>query len=282
VNPTGIGFGLGAAATWGSSDFAAGVAGRRATPLATVVLSQAIGLAIAVAVLLIGGEANPGFPALGWAMLGGVCGVFCLVCLYRALATRPMGPVSAVATIVGVGLPVIVGAAAGDRLRPQDIAGIVFAVVAIVLVTRPNEEFRIDREGLLLALGSGIGAGGFYLAMGQSTDAGGATWWPLVAGRSTSLLLGILLTIGMRQAMPTIRSMSPIMAFIGLVDMGGTAFFLLANGQGALSLAVVVSSQYPAVTTILARVFLGQRLGRVQLAGIGAALVGIALISLPG
>jgi drug/metabolite transporter (DMT)-like permease len=64
--------------------------------------------------------------------------------------------------------------------------------------------------------------------------------------------------------------------------MGGTAFFLLANGQGALSLAVVVSSQYPAVTTILARVFLGQRLGRVQLAGIGAALVGIALISLPG
>lgn len=280
VTPAGVGFGVGAALSWGSGDFGGGLASRRATPLATVVLSQAIGLAIAGGILAVIGERIPGPGSLSWAMAGGASGFVTLVCLYRGLATRAMGPVSAIATIVGVGLPVMAGALTGDRLRPQDVAGIILALVAIVLVTRPAGDSRIDRNGLALALVSGIGSGGFFIAMGQSTDAGGATWWPLVASRSASLVLAVLMTGALRQAGPTVRSLSPLIAFVGLVDMLGTACFLLADSEGALSLAVVTSSQYPAVTTILARVFLGQRLARTQVAGIGMALLGITLFTL--
>jgi drug/metabolite transporter (DMT)-like permease len=214
-------------------------------------------------------------------MIGGASGLVCLVALYRGLATRAMGPISAIATIVGVALPVAAGALTGDRLRPQDLAGIALALVAIVLVTRPAGDARIDRRGLALAVASGVGAGGFFIAMGQSADAGGATWWPIVAARSTSVVLAALLTLGMRRAGPTVRSLTPLMVFVGLADMLGNAGFLLADSQGALSLAAVVSSQYPAVTTILARVLLGQRLTRSQVAGIVIALLGIALISVP-
>jgi drug/metabolite transporter (DMT)-like permease len=281
MNSTGVAFGLGAAATWGSSDFGGGLAGQKVSPLAVVVLSQAIGLVIAIGILAAAGEPFPGSTPLGWAMLGGASGIVCLTSLYRALATRPMGPVSAISTIVGVSLPVAVGAVTGDRLRPQDALGIVLAFVAIVLVTRPSGSVRLDRAGLGLAVLSGIGAGGFFIAIGQSTDAGGGTWWPLIAARSTSVVLAILLTVGMRQVGPTVRGLSPLIASVGIVDMAGTACFIFATSQGALSLAAVVSSQYPAVTTLLARVVLKQHLGPAQIAGIVAALAGIALISVP-
>jgi drug/metabolite transporter (DMT)-like permease len=280
VNPLGIAYGIGAALSWGSADFGAGLASRRVRPLGTIVLSQAVGLAIAIAIVAALAEPNPGPEPLAWAVVGGVSGVVCLLALYQALATRPMGLISAIATVVGVVVPVLIGALTGDQLRPQDAAGTVLALSAIVLVTRPSGEMRVDRVGLGLAVLSGIGAAGFFLSMGRCTAAGGGTWWPIVAGRSTSLILAILLTIGQRRVRETAAGLSPLLVAVGVVDMAGTAFFLLANSQGPLSLAVVVSSQYPAVTTILAGVILAQRPGRVQIAGILVALLGIGLISL--
>jgi drug/metabolite transporter (DMT)-like permease len=282
VNLGGIGFGIGAALTWGSADFGGGLASRRATTLATVVATQAIGLAIAVGILVVAGEPRPGPDSLAWAALGGASGFVCLLCLYHGLATRAMGPMSAIATVVGVALPVGVGSLTGDRLRTQDVAGIVLALAAIVLVTRPAGGTRIDRGGLALAVLSGVGAGGFFIAMGQSVNAGGATWWPIVAGRSSAVALAIAVAIGSRQARSTVRGLSPLMIFVGLGDMLGNACFLLADSRTALSLAAVTSSQYPAVTTILAWLFLKQRLAPTQVAGIGLALAGIALISAPG
>ncbi len=279
MNPAGVAFGIGAAIGWGGADFGAGLAGRKARPLAVLVVSQAVGLAIAIATLALIGERNPGPVSLAWAVLAGASGVVCLLALYHALATRPMGLISAVATLVGVALPVLVGVVTGDRLRAQDVAGIVLALVAIVLVTRPSGEMRIDRAGLGLALLSGAGAAGFFIAIGQSTGNGGTVWWPVVAARTTSLVLGLLLTVGQRHVRETVASMSPLIVLVGLLDMAGNVFFLLADSQGALSLAVVVSSQYPAVTTILAGAVLAQRPGRVQVAGIFVAMLGIALIS---
>ncbi len=153
------------------------------------------------------------------------------------------------------------------------------AIAAIALVTQPSGKLRIDRTGLALAGLSGVGAAGFFISMGQSTAAGGATWWPIVAARSTSLMLAALLTIGQRKARETIGSISPLLVGVGVLDMAGNAFFLLADSQGALSLAVVVSSQYPAVTATLAAIALAQRPSRIQAVGILMALVGIALIS---
>lgn len=279
MNPTGILFGIGAALSWGSGDFGAGIASRKARPLATLAVSQAVGLLIAIVILAGGGERNPGPVSLTWAVLAGASGAVCLIALYHGLATRPMGLISSIAAVVGVALPVLVGALTGDRLRPQDVVGICLAIAAIALVTRPSGEMRIDRTGLALALLSGAGAAGFFISMGQSNAAGGATWWPIVAARSTSLLLAALLTVGQRRARETIGSVSPLVVGVGVLDMAGNAFFLLADSQGALSLAVVVSSQYPAVTASLAAIALAQRPSRLQAAGILTALVGIALIS---
>jgi drug/metabolite transporter (DMT)-like permease len=50
-------------------------------------------------------------------------------------------------------------------------------------------------------------------------------------------------------------------------------------GELAVGLAVVLTSLYPGVTVLLARVVLGERLRWVQRAGLGLAAIGILLVA---
>lgn len=281
MTPAGVGFGLVTAVSWGSSDFLGGTVSRRTTPLATVVPSQAVGLVIIAAILVIVREPVPPVAALAWAAVAGCSGIVALTTLYMALTTGAMGLVASIAALVGAGVPVVVGAIFGDQLTALDVAGIVLALVAIVLVTRPAEASVMTRTGLLLAVASGIGASGFYLAMGASEHAGGGTWWPLAMSHIFGLAFAIPLLARNGGLALIPRSLVPTMLVLGLTDVGGAAFFLAAVNQGSVGIAAVVGSQHPAITTILARVVTKEHLGRPQIAGIILALVAITLIALP-
>jgi len=281
VTPAGVGYGLVTAASWGSSDFLGGTVSRRTTPLATVVPSQAVGLGIIALVLIVVREPLPPLAALAFAAIAGTSGIVALTTLYMALTTGAMGLVASIAALVGAGVPVIVGAIFGDQLTALDVAGIVLALVAIVLVTRPAEASVLSRPGLLLAVASGIGASGFYLAMGASEHAGGGTWWPLAMSHISGLAFAIPLLARNGGLAWIPRNLIPTMLALGVTDVGGAAFFLLAVNQGSVGIAAVVGSQHPAATTILARVVTKEHLGHSQVAGIVLALIAIALIALP-
>jgi hypothetical protein len=96
--------------SWGSADFWGGLASRRTAPLATVVLSQATGLAIAITILLAVREPAPVSAAMLWAVVGGVADFVALTCLYRGLTTGAMGLVASIFAVVAAGVPVVVGA----------------------------------------------------------------------------------------------------------------------------------------------------------------------------
>jgi drug/metabolite transporter (DMT)-like permease len=70
----------------------------------------------------------------------------------------------------------------------------------------------------------------------------------------------------------------PLFLIAGAGDMGGNFFFVLANNSDALSVAVVLSSLYPIVTTILAAVVLRERLRPVQIAGVVLATLSVPLL----
>ena len=69
------------------------------------------------------------------------------------------------------------------------------------------------------------------------------------------------------------------LASVGILDSGANLLFVLASQRGLLSLIAVVASLYPVMTVVLARGVLGERLSRVQAAGVVLALAGIALIA---
>jgi drug/metabolite transporter (DMT)-like permease len=64
----------------------------------------------------------------------------------------------------------------------------------------------------------------------------------------------------------------------GIVDMTANVLYLLASRMGSLAVVVTLASLYPASTVMLARVVLGERLHRTQMAGMVCALVAVTLI----
>ena len=107
---------------------------------------------------------------------------------------------------------------------------------------------------------------------------GGAPWSLLLVRVGEVALLGSL-ALAMRPRMPTgLRDASPLL-LIGGLDFAATAFFALATEQGLLSVVSVVGSLYPAVTVVLARIVLAERVARSQEFGVVLTLAGVVAIS---
>jgi drug/metabolite transporter (DMT)-like permease len=67
---------------------------------------------------------------------------------------------------------------------------------------------------------------------------------------------------------------------IGLLDTGGNTLFAAASlSHGLLSVVSVLASLYPAVTVLLARILLRERVERTQNMGVLVTLAGVVLIS---
>ncbi len=69
------------------------------------------------------------------------------------------------------------------------------------------------------------------------------------------------------------------MAVVGITILAADALYAVATTLGLLSVVAVLSSLYPVVTIALARLYLHERLTRVQLAGIAVTLCGAAIVS---
>ena len=66
----------------------------------------------------------------------------------------------------------------------------------------------------------------------------------------------------------------------GLFDALGASLFIEALRRGFVSLVVPIVSLYPAITILLARVVLRERMNSGQLVGFGLAAAGVLLIAL--
>jgi drug/metabolite transporter (DMT)-like permease len=75
------------------------------------------------------------------------------------------------------------------------------------------------------------------------------------------------------------RTDLPLLALIGAGDAAANALYAVASRSALVSVTSVLASLYPVVTALLAYRVLGERLRRVQVVGVGATLVGVALLA---
>jgi drug/metabolite transporter (DMT)-like permease len=68
----------------------------------------------------------------------------------------------------------------------------------------------------------------------------------------------------------------------GAAGAAGTISFFFASHRGFLAVTAVLTSLYPAVTIVLARTMLGERLTKLRLAGLTLAAACVALIAAGG
>jgi uncharacterized membrane protein len=75
------------------------------------------------------------------------------------------------------------------------------------------------------------------------------------------------------------RRIIAVAVVAGCFDITGSALFVRAAQMGRLDTAVVLSSLYPAVTVLLARIFLRENFSRSKTVGMLAALAAVPLVA---
>jgi drug/metabolite transporter (DMT)-like permease len=265
--------------SWGVGDFLGGLQSRRRSLLVVLVVTQTVGLLLAVAIVAVRGQGPPAGAAwVGWAVGGGLAGVVGIGTFYRGLATGNMGVVAPISSAAAV-VPLVVAVASGERPHALQWTGIVVAICGVVLASREDDEAGGARvaAGAGLAVVAALGFGLFFVGLERASKAD-AVWAILVARMaSTGTLWAIALA--RRTALPRhpaeLRSLLPV----GVLDTGANLMFALATTQGLLSVVAVLGSVYPVVTVLLAHLVLHERLLLVQRIGALGALAGAALIS---
>ena len=274
----GIVLGLGSSVAWGISDFLGGLQTRRASALGVLLVTQPIGLVLALGVALAFGGDPLSMREATIAAAAGATAVVALGAFYRAMA---LGSVSVVATIgsLGIAVPVIAGVAGGDSPGGLQAAGAVLAFGGALLVARePDPEWRsANRAAVGLAALAGLGFGLFFWCLDLASPANPA--WTIVAARAGGVVLLLLAAARVRPSLPLDRDRIPVLGAIGLCDVTANSLFALATSRGLLSLVSVAGSMYSAVTVVLARFVLGERLARSRQVGFAIALGGVALLA---
>ncbi|MDR2256078.1 MAG: EamA family transporter [Arthrobacter sp.] len=284
-----------ASVAWGGSDFVGGLATRRSTALRATVWTFVGAVLISAIALVVQGGAWSTTAVLSGLAAGVAC-VFGYLAFFGALATAPMGPVTAVVgateALVPVGVAIAIGHGGLGWLGWIGVAVAVLGGVVIGLAERG--EGRASLLNLLLALAGGLGFGLTVVFMNLAPEDSGAVL-PLVEMSVGLVLLGALALFTTRS-----RGLSGALRRAGLSDpgaprsalaagqaIGAGVLFGLANlllmaalWIGPLAAVGVAVSLYPVTTTVLAWLVLKEKLTRVHVAGLIAALAGCALLAL--
>lgn len=267
---------LGAAA-WGIGDFLGGVAARRVHVLTVLVASQAVGLVGAAAWVIASADARPGLedvlPALG----AGACGAVGLAALYRGMAVGAMGivaPISAASPVV----PLAVDLGRGTSPTTLQWLGIAVVLGGIVLLARePGRVGGALAAGVALAVLAAVAFGLFVVGLDAAAD--GGVPWTILAVRSTSTLLALLLAVSAAVAVAPPARLLPAIVAVGVFDTSANVLVAFATTHGSAGVVAVLSALYPVGTILLARVVLGERLDGTRRFGGVLALGGAAAVA---
>lgn len=271
--------GLGAAAVWGAGDFGGGLASRRTPVYGVVIVSQFTGGLLALGLALATGGSIPAGRDLLICAIAGVLGALGITMLYRGLALGRMGVVAPITGVLAAVIPVIAGFATEGVPGPLVLIGIGLAIVAVILVSRVEDEGG-GRDGLREALIGGTAIGLFGVAIAQLSE--GNPFGHLTLIRLSEGVVVAATIVGMRLAWRPPSDLLRRLMLVGALDMTGNGLYLVAVQIGQLAVASVLSALYPVSTVILATVVLREPVTRDHAAGIALAVLAIALIGLGG
>jgi drug/metabolite transporter (DMT)-like permease len=268
-------YGLAAVLAWGASDFLGGYATRRANAFLFTVIVNVGGLLLMGTLATVSHAPFPSGRSLAWVVAGGVSGGASLAIFYRALSEGRMGVTAPIAAVLSAAIPAVVSIFTEGAPGRIPMAGFFLAACGLWLITRSEDGSA--PKGIGLAVAAGIGFAGFYLCVRQAGV--GSAFWIATCTRTGGLVVtGVVVLLG-----GNFRDITGAGVrwgvLTGCVDSIGTVLFVRASQTGRLDEAVVISSLYPAVTVLLARVFLKEHLTRWRFVGLLAALVAVPMIA---
>ncbi|MGZ4167447.1 MAG: EamA family transporter [Solirubrobacteraceae bacterium] len=273
--------GLGAAAAWAVSILCSSRSSRMIEPMAVVAWIMLVGLVITAPLAAATGiPSNLHGAPLAWLALAGAGNVAGLVANYGALR---VGQVSLVAPIVSTegAIAAVISVFAGQSLGVSVALTLLVIAVGVGLASIPSPDAAVEDAArhptaVLLA---GLAAVSFWVSLYATGRAGAAlpaSWVVLSARLIGTVALALPLALAGRLRL-TSRA-APLVIASGVCEVAGFFSYTLGSRHG-LAIAAVLSSQFAVIALAVSYVLFGERLSRVQLAGVACVIVGVAALS---
>jgi drug/metabolite transporter (DMT)-like permease len=306
---------LAAAAGYGGSDYAAGLAARRASVVRVTVLAEVISAALLLCVVPFISSQGPSLASVLWGIAAGVSGVAGAMALYLGFRHAAFSVASSVSAVGSAAFSVLAGVVLGEQPGALSLAGIALALPAIVAVSAPASrqapEVALPRQhgqvpvteergleppggsrgvappgqhrhavGVGLGLAAGAGFGMFFIGL---NEAGSVTdLWPIVISQVAAMVTVTCVAASTRDLRLPPRGARRLSVMTGAIGATGTTMFFLSTHHGLLAVTAVITALYPAMTILLARVLSGERLTALRIIGLSLAAASVALIAAGG
>ena len=265
-----------AALLWGLGAFLGGQASRRAALIPVLAVELLVGTTVIIPLAFLTAH------RFAWVdlLIGGAAGFFGLLgvtFLYRGLR-GPMAAVAPVTGVVSAALPLLWGVGFGERLSAWQISGVILGLLSIMLISNTGRTVhRISLGPLVNGVLAGAGFGAGYIVL-DATDPLTAPW-PILGARLLPALAVCAVAFAAHQPPSAVGPARPWSVGAGISTVLASVAFLAAINRGLLSISSVLSCLHPAVTVILARLFLRERMSLSQVTGLTVAAAAISMIT---
>ena len=280
---------LAAAAGYGGSDYAAGLAARRASVVRVTVLAEVTSAALLLCVVPFISSQAPSLASVLWGIAAGASGVAGAMALYLGFRHAAFSVASSVSAVGSAAFSVLAGVVLGEQPGALSLAGIALALPAIVAVSAPASRQPPEvappgqhrhAVGVGLGLAAGAGFGMFFIGL---NEAGSVTdLWPIVISQVAAMVTVTCVAASTRDLHLPPRGARRLSVMAGAIGATGTTMFFLSTHHGLLAVTAVITALYPAMTILLARVLSGERLTAVRIIGLSLAAASVALIAAGG
>lgn len=270
---------------YGFADFFGGLATRKINAMMVTLVSGLSGLLFLLAISpWLGLQLDAS--SIFWGTMAGLFAAVAVTALYASLAIGPIAILSPLGAIVSALVPMAFGMFfRGETFTTVGIVALIGILIAVGLVGFvPGEDVRLpSAKGLTLGLIAGASIGGILICVNQAPANSGIT--PIVFLRGSSALIMVVIILIAYLAKRNVASpeanrkswQAAILA--GVLDATANTMFLLAMRLGELTVVAVLIALYPLGTIVLARIFLKEKIAKIQLAGVLLALSCSALLA---
>jgi drug/metabolite transporter (DMT)-like permease len=287
--------GLGAALVFATVTLCNSRSSRMIGPSQLLAWVMLIGLAIVAPLVVLEGVPDGLDTESGaWLAVAGVGNVVGLLLAYAALRVGKVGIVAPVVATQGA-VAAILAVIAGESLgvgAGVSLAAIAVGVVLAGLAAEPGQTTGTPGGGsasspriaipprrtppIWFALGAAFAIGcSLYATARASIEL--PVVWALLPSRVIGVA-AVTVPLALRTGLRMTREALPLVAVAGVCEVLGFALFALGARHG-IAVSAVLASQFAAVAAVAAYLLFGERLARVQLAGVALIVVGVGVLS---
>lgn len=277
--------GLGAALSWAIATLVSSRSSRMIGPISVLGWVMAVGWVAAIGPAILSKPTDLDTPEVAGLIVTGLSHNIGLLLAYRALSIGRVSIVAPITSTEGAGaaiLSILIGETlAGTTALILGVIALGVVLAAAERAADPASGPRLDagrnREAALFAIAAAATFSIGLVLAGKLGAGGVPPAWVMLVSRTVGLTVIVLPLVVTRRFRLT-RPALPLVVVAGILEVFGGGIYVVAASQD-VAIAAVVSSQFAALAAIGGYLLFGERLQRLQLAGVVLVAIGVTVLA---